>query len=283
MDKKDKCWQLFLSTFKLSACTFGGGFVIIPLMRERFVKELHWIEEEETLDLTAIAQSSPGSIAINASILVGYHVAGIPGALITVLLSVSNIVLNNFIGIYGSDAVASYGIAYKVDMVPIMLSVGLSQGVAPLIGYYYGAGKKERMSQAMKLSTIYGIFLGALFLAVFGLLGPELARIFLHDESLVHQAGYFISILGLSAPMLGIINMVTSYFQALGVAVKSLMITMMRNIVLFIPVVILLNSLWKLNGVIAAQPVVETILAIVCIVMYARDSKVSGVEFYLIQ
>lgn len=202
---------------------------------------------------------------------------GIPGALITVLLSVSNIVLNNFIGIYGSDAVASYGIAYKVDMVPIMLSVGLSQGVAPLIGYYYGAGKKERMSQAMKLSTIYGICLGALFWAVFGLLGPELARIFLHDESLVHQAGYFISILGLSAPMLGIINMVTSYFQALGVAVKSLMITMMRNIVLFIPVVILLNSLWKLNGVIAAQPVVETILAIVCIVMYARDSKVNRI------
>ena len=85
MDKKDKCWQLFLSTFKLSACTFGGGFVIIPLMRERFVKELHWIEEEEMLDLTAIAQSSPGSIAINASILVGYHVAGIPGVLITVV------------------------------------------------------------------------------------------------------------------------------------------------------------------------------------------------------
>jgi len=83
LDKKNKYWQLFLSTFKLSACTFGGGFVIIPLMRERFVKELRWIEEEEMLDLTAIAQSSPGSIAINASILVGYHVAGIPGALIT--------------------------------------------------------------------------------------------------------------------------------------------------------------------------------------------------------
>ena len=84
MHKKNKYWQLFLSTFKLSACTFGGGFVIIPLMREHFVKELHWIEEE-MLDLTAIAQSSPGSIAINASILVGYHVAGIPGALITVV------------------------------------------------------------------------------------------------------------------------------------------------------------------------------------------------------
>lgn len=77
--------QLFVSTFRLSACTFGGGFVIIPLMRKRFVEELGWIEEQEMMDLTAIAQSSPGAIAVNASILVGYHVAGIPGALLTVL------------------------------------------------------------------------------------------------------------------------------------------------------------------------------------------------------
>ena len=76
--------KLFLSTFQLSACTFGGGFVIIPLMRKKFVEELGWIEEQEMMDLTAIAQSSPGAIAVNASILVGYHVAGIPGALLTV-------------------------------------------------------------------------------------------------------------------------------------------------------------------------------------------------------
>lgn len=201
---------------------------------------------------------------------------GIPGALITVLLSVSNIVLNNFIGIYGSNAVASYGIAYKVDMVPIMLSVGLSQGVAPLIGYYYGAGKRGEMSQAMKTSTIYGILLGVIFLAAFFLLGTNLAGIFLHDASLVHQAGYFIRILGLSAPMLGIIHMVTSYFQALGAAVKSLLVTVMRNIILFIPAVIILNSVWQLDGVIAAQPVVEAILAILCIVMYAKDKSVSA-------
>ena len=77
--------QLFLSTFKLSACTFGGGFVIIPLMRKRFVEELHWIDEQEMLNLTAIAQSSPGAIAVNASILIGYQVAGMAGALLTVL------------------------------------------------------------------------------------------------------------------------------------------------------------------------------------------------------
>lgn len=77
--------KLFTSTFQLSAFTFGGGFVIIPLMRKKFVDELGWIEEQEMLDLTAIAQSSPGPIAVNASILVGYRVAGVPGALLTVI------------------------------------------------------------------------------------------------------------------------------------------------------------------------------------------------------
>ncbi len=84
-EKRSKFLTLFLSVFRISACTFGGGFVIIPLMRKRFVEELGWIEEQEMLDLVAIAQSSPGAIAVNASILVGYHVAGTAGALLTVL------------------------------------------------------------------------------------------------------------------------------------------------------------------------------------------------------
>ena len=85
MGKQRKLLTLFLSTLQLSAFTFGGGFVIVPLMRKKFVEELGWIEEQEMLDFTAIAQSSPGPIAVNASILVGYHVAGIPGALLTAL------------------------------------------------------------------------------------------------------------------------------------------------------------------------------------------------------
>ena len=126
MDKKDKYWQLFLSTFKLSACTFGGGFVIIPLMRERFVKELHWIEEEEMLDLTAIAQSSPGSIAINASILVGYHVAGIPGALITVVgAALPPLIIISIISAFYQ--------AFRSNKYVSMAMVGMLAGVAAVI------------------------------------------------------------------------------------------------------------------------------------------------------
>ncbi len=198
---------------------------------------------------------------------------GIPGALITVLMSVSNIVLNNYISLYGSDAVASYGIAYKLNMIPILLSVGLSQGVAPLVGYCYGGNEKKRMSDIVRYTILYGILMGAVFTAVFMLFGKPLAAVFLQDEALIKQTGAFLKILCLSAPMLGVINMVTSYFQALGKAVKSLTITVLRNAVLFIPGVILLNYFGKLNGVIAAQPVVETILTIICIFMYVKEMR----------
>ena len=77
--------KLFFSTLCLSAFTFGGGYVIVTLLKQKFVDELHWIGDEEMLDLVAIAQSSPGAIAVNGAIVVGYKLAGIPGILVSVL------------------------------------------------------------------------------------------------------------------------------------------------------------------------------------------------------
>lgn len=77
--------KLFFSTLYLSTFTFGGGYVIVTLLKQKFVDELHWIDKEEMLDLVAIAQSSPGAIAVNGAIVVGYKLAGIPGILVSVL------------------------------------------------------------------------------------------------------------------------------------------------------------------------------------------------------
>ena len=80
--------KLFISTLYLSAFTFGGGYVIVTLMKKKFVDQYHWIDDEEMLDLIAIAQSSPGAIAVNGAIVVGYKLAGIPGVLLCVLATV---------------------------------------------------------------------------------------------------------------------------------------------------------------------------------------------------
>ena len=84
-DKKNVLRKLFLSTLYLSAFTFGGGYVIVTLMKKKFVDQYHWIEEDEMLDLVAIAQSAPGPIAVNGAIVVGYKLAGLFGVAVAIL------------------------------------------------------------------------------------------------------------------------------------------------------------------------------------------------------
>ena len=84
-NKPHKLWVLFLTTLYISAFTFGGGFVIVTFMKHKFVDELHWIDEQEMLDFTALAQSCPGAIAVNAAILVGWNVYGFAGMIVATL------------------------------------------------------------------------------------------------------------------------------------------------------------------------------------------------------
>ena len=119
-------WKLFTSTFTISAFTFGGGFVIIPLLRKKFVEDLGWIQEQEMLDLAAIAQSSPGAIAVNAAILVGYRVAGIPGAMVTIL----GTVLPPLIILSGISLVYEW---FRTNRWVAALLKGMQAGVAAVI------------------------------------------------------------------------------------------------------------------------------------------------------
>lgn len=117
---------VFWSTLKLSACTFGGGFVIIPLLRKRFVEELHWIDEQEMMDMTAIAQSSPGAIAVNASILVGWRVAGAAGALTAVAGTVlPPLVIISLVSVFYSW--------FRDNLFVSMAMAGMSAAVAAVI------------------------------------------------------------------------------------------------------------------------------------------------------
>jgi chromate transporter len=119
--------KLFLSTFYLSAFTIGGGYVIVPLMRKKFVEQFHWIEDQEMLDMIAIAQSSPGTIAVNASIIIGYKIAGIPGALVTVL----GTVLPSLVII---TIVSFFYAAFQSNPIVRMVLRGMQAGVARGIG-----------------------------------------------------------------------------------------------------------------------------------------------------
>lgn len=85
MDKKKLLWKLFISTFYLSTFTFGGGYVIVTLMKKKFVDDYKWISEKEMLNFVAIAQSAPGAIAVNGAIVVGFKLAGFMGVFVSIL------------------------------------------------------------------------------------------------------------------------------------------------------------------------------------------------------
>ena len=124
--KKNTYLTLFVSTFLLSAFTFGGGYVIVPMMKKKFVDQLKWVEEEEMLNLIALAQASPGAIAVNTSILLGYRVAGIVGAAITIL----GTVLPPFIII---TVISLFYNAFRDNHIVSAVLKGMQAGVAAVI------------------------------------------------------------------------------------------------------------------------------------------------------
>ncbi len=161
MKEKNKYLKLFTSTFQLSACTFGGGFVIIPLMRKKFVEDLGWIDEQEMMDLTAIAQSSPGAIAVNAAILVGYRVAGIPGALLTV----SGSVLPPLIII---SIISMFYKAFRDNAIVNMAMTGMLAGVAAVIMDVVVTMAKSifKLKRVLPLLVMLGSFIATYFFKV---------------------------------------------------------------------------------------------------------------------
>lgn len=136
MEKKKLYITLFRSTFFLSMFTFGGGYVIVPLMEKKFVNELKWIDEDEMLNLIAVGQSAPGPIAVNTSILVGYRMAGVPGALITVL--------GTILPPLGIMTILAYiYMAVRDNAVVNNVLLGMQAGVAAIIvNVVYNMGKR---------------------------------------------------------------------------------------------------------------------------------------------
>ena len=153
MRKKDILTQLFFSALYLSAFTFGGGYVIITLMKQKFVDGLHWIEEEEMLDLVAIAQSAPGPIAINGAISIGYKLAGWSGAGVAILgCSLPPLIILSIISVF-------YQMFIENTLIKLMLT-GMQAGVGALI-----ASVVIDMIQGMEKSPLSYIIMISAFAA----------------------------------------------------------------------------------------------------------------------
>lgn len=153
--------KLFTTTFSLSAFTFGGGYVIVPLMKKQFVDRLHWIEEDEMLNLIALAQSAPGAMAVNASILLGYRIAGFGGALVTILGTILP-------PLAVLSLVSLFYAAFKENRMVGALLKGMQAGVAAVIADVVCdmGGSILRTKKMLSVVVMGGAFIAAFFLNV---------------------------------------------------------------------------------------------------------------------
>lgn len=153
-DKKTVLLKLFCSTFYLSMFTFGGGYVIVSLLKKKFVDELHWIEEREMLDMVAIAQSAPGPIAVNGAIVVGYKLCGYVGAFAATVGAVIPpfLILSVISGIY---------VLVRDNWVIQAMLLGMQSGVGAVIASvtYDMAAAEMKQKSILSVLIMIGAFL----------------------------------------------------------------------------------------------------------------------------
>lgn len=160
--KKKKLLHLFVQTFYLSAFTFGGGYVIVSLLQRKFVNEYHWIEEEEMLDLVAIAQSAPGPIAVNGAIVVGYKLVGISGVLVSVL----GAILPPFVII---SVISVFYEIFRDNKIVSSMLAGMQAGVAAVIisvVYEMAKGQSKKENRVELAIIMAAAFIANYFLNI---------------------------------------------------------------------------------------------------------------------
>ncbi len=242
-----------LATFLSNCAACGYYFVLLFVKRKKtFVsidpKMLHW----------------------DRVILAGICAVGIPSAIQNLLNVTGMTVLNNFTAGFGSDAVAAMGISQKINMIPLQISFGLSQGIMPLISYNYGSGNIKRMKETVVFTAKISVTFMLLVCLGFYIDTGELIRMFMKNDAIVACGTRLLRRLCLALPFLVVDFLAVGVFQACGLGRQALLFAILRKIVLEIPALFIWNFFIPLYGLACAQPTAELVLSAAAVLVLAR-------------
>lgn len=209
----------------------------------------------------------------NRYIVKEVFLVGIPASIQNLLNVTGMTVMNNSMAVFGSEAVSAMGIAHKTTMIPMYVSMGISQGILPLVGYNFASGNKKRMSKTIVFATSIGM--GIMVVATFGFwIGAgEIIGLFMENALIVEYGKAFIRGLCLAQPFLSLDFTGVGVFQACGLGKTSLVFAILRKIVLEIPAMFVLNKLVPMYGLAYAQLVAEVILAVAAVIKLKKIMK----------
>lgn len=203
----------------------------------------------------------------------GVLAIGVPAALGSILMSVSQIIINNRMAQYGDMTIAAMGVAMKVVTITGMVCMGLGQGVQPLLGYCVGAKKWSRFKESMKFALLFALALGVALTAICYIFTNQIVGAFLTDSTAFDYAVQFSRILLTTSFLFGVFYVMTNALQAMGAGMSSLIINLSRQGIIFIPALFILQAVIGLTGLVWAQPVADMISLIVAVILFFRFSK----------
>lgn len=206
--------------------------------------------------------------SMQSDILKNVFAIGIPVSINNILMSASNILINNYAAGFGDNLVAGLGVAQRLFTLVILVFVGLGQGIQPFIGYNFAAKNYKRMNASIKLSCLISVITGTVLLIFSFIFSSQLVRLFI-DNGEVIDYGVKILIASYSmAPIIGFQFIFMSTFQALGRALPSLVLSLSRQGIAFIPAIIIGTKLFGINGIIWSQPIADAVSVIIAASMY---------------
>lgn len=196
--------------------------------------------------------------------------SGLPTAIFSALMSVSTIVLNQLLVVYGNDPVAAIGIVFKANMFITFLQMGLANGVQPLLGYNYGSGNIKRFRGVESYTKKCCLAAGVAATVLYFVFREPIIRLFISDEEVIAYGVEMLVAYMLSGPVIGILFVNMNCMQSVGHAFPATVLSVLRQGILMIPLLYLLRALFGLEGVILGQSLTDYIAIILSVFMWRR-------------
>lgn len=213
---------------------------------------------------------NPKKFTFEKEIVTGVCGVGIPAAIQNLLNVTGMTILNNFTSAYGANAVAAMGITQKINMVPMYISMGLSQGIMPLVSYNYASGNIRRMKRTVLFAVRSALLLILIVSACYFVMPGTFISLFMQNEEIISYGSQFLRGFCLGLPFLCVDFLAVAVFQAVGMGKAALAFAILRKIVLEIPALCILNWLFPLYGLAYAQLTAEVVLSVAAIIVLAR-------------
>ena len=197
---------------------------------------------------------------------------GIPASLANIMTSFANVVLNNKLVKHGDVVIAGLGVSMKIYSICMMVLIAIAFGVQPLMAYNYGARNRKRFVGALRYTALVQVIVGTGAGLLIELFAGPLVRFFMDNAEVVKYGQYILRVNTASAPFLGVLYLLTNLFQSMGKGVPSLVVSLSRQGIVYIPV-LLLMSMAGLYGILWAQPVADLIAFLMAIGIYLWVTK----------